>query len=42
MKILEDIRKVMIYRLVKLRKVNADDVNIALYRAWGLFDKFFD
>ena len=42
MKILEDIREVMMYRLVKLSKVNADDVNIALYRAWGLFDKIFD
>ena len=42
MKILEDIREVMMYRLVKLSKVNADNVNIALYRAWGLFDKIFD
>ena len=42
MKILEDIREVIQYRLVRLSKVKADEVNIALYRAWGLSDTIFD
>ena len=42
MKFLEDIREVIQYRLVRLSKVKADEVHIALYRAWGLSDTIFD
>ena len=41
-KILEDIMKVIRYRLAKLKKVKADEVNIMLYRSWGLLDLIFD
>ena len=41
LKILEDIMKVTWYRLAKLKKVEADEINIKLQKSWGLLDSIF-
>ena len=41
LKIMEEIIEVIRYRLVRLKKVEADELNVSLYRAWGLFDTIF-
>ena len=42
MKILEDIMEVIRYRLAKLKKVEAVEVNIMLHKSWGLLNLIFD
>ena len=38
---MEEIIEVIRYKLVRLKKVEADELNVSLYRAWGLFDTIF-